>query len=164
MNFLFKCCLFFSFSSVIGLYWFVVLWCVLITSSLSDMCLRIIFPRPWFTSFTLSVKLWIFMKSNWWVFYHKYFMLFFFFLINFCLPTVVQIFSYISSRAWLINWLGTQSTLNCFLVWWEKGVRFISPMWIKEDYEGFPLFINIFSYLNFKVGRYYFCNLNKMYF
>ena len=30
--------------------------------------------------------------------------------------------------------------------------------------RAFPSLSNIFSYLNFKVGRYYFCNLNKMYF
>lgn len=69
------------------------------------MCLLIIFSQSMvFTSFTLSVKFLIFMKSNWWVFYCKYFLpLFFFFLRNLCLPTVVQIFSYISSKAWLIN-------------------------------------------------------------
>lgn len=30
--------------------------------------------------------------------------------------------------------------------------------------RAFPSLSNIFSYLNFKVGKYYFCNLNKMYF
>lgn len=30
--------------------------------------------------------------------------------------------------------------------------------------RAFPSLSNIFSYLKFKVGRYYFCNLNKMYF
>lgn len=44
------------------------------------MCLLIIFSQSMvFTSFTLSVKFLIFMKSNWWVFYCKYFLPFFFF-------------------------------------------------------------------------------------